>query len=451
MNADGHCFLLSLNERHIGKILGTNTTSVRILVEHGSARNLGDIAMIEGVTTRLHALFPQAELALVHRSGVDTCAWEMPSVAKEPECVLRLLGYPFVWRIPRLERYIHRLALCHMDGIVQPEKLRLAPKCTRETGAATLGDFCQQFDALHIVGGGDLTDIFFGNLLRKCSLIHAFADQRKPVVLTGQQLGPFEHRATAKGLRKALLRAGFVGVREPVDSLAFCRKWHLEPHRFALMGDDSFGLAPAEPPQILETLGRYGLSQGRFLAVNIRVARYAAEHAKHLGTVAKIIGNLVARYGMPALVVPVALGPADSDITAGMALRDVLGEKRLVVMKDELLTPGLVKGVTGCAFGAVGVSYHFCTFALTQGVPAVCIHDGAYYSQKARGLSAFWEDGRLALELRNAVPEVATAQIARTLEDDALRMKLADRSVHAVSRWQGVFDANTLSQFSNSN
>lgn len=48
------------------------------------------------------------------------------------------------------------------------------------------------------------------------------------------------------------------------------------------------------------------------------------------------------------------------------------------------MTPAAVKGVLGRAWGAVGTSYHFCTFAASMGVPVACLYDGSYYSKLVR-------------------------------------------------------------------
>jgi hypothetical protein len=77
----------------------------------------------------------------------------------------------------------------------------------------------------------------------------------------------------------------------------------------------------------------------------------------------------------------------------------MLNEHSIKVMGTDELTPATARGMLGCAFGAIGVSHHFCTFALSEAVPAICIHEGAYYEQKGRGIAAFWGDERLSSPL----------------------------------------------------
>jgi hypothetical protein len=99
-----------------------------------------------------------------------------------------------------------------------------------------------------------------------------------------------------------------------------------------------------------------------------------------------------------------------------------------------------MKGIMGKAAGAVCVSYHACTFALCQGVPAVCLYDGDYYRQKAMGLCAFWSDDRLALDLNECASVEAADRILHVLQDQRLKSALQFRSSTAIQRWETVFD-----------
>ena len=304
----------------------------------------------------------------------------------------------------------------------------------------SLSDFCERFDALHIVGGGNLTDVFYHELFRKCLLIHAFAEQDKPIILTGQQLGPFSSHTFKKALTKSLLKASFVGLREAGSSLALCQEAPLEAKCFDVMGDDSFGLSSVNDNHVLAILSQYGIKENRFLAFNIRIGYYAKEHTKHMKQISKIMDKLSMRFRMPIMIVPIALNESDNDITSGRKLAKLTCSSRVLVLENNNLTPDLVKGILGKAFGAVGVSYHFCIFALSQGVPAVCLYDGDYYSQKAKGICSFWGDNRLALPLRNMDTDEAVDHISRIFEDEQLYEKLCQRSKEATEQWQSIFD-----------
>jgi len=239
----------------------------------------------------------------------------------------------------------------------------------------------------------------------------------------------------------------FLGLREPTASLTFCQKGGFVPQRFKVMGDDSFGLPAATQEESIAFLSKYGLTPGRFLAVNVRMGDYIEEMRAHLAKVADIVSNIALLLQMPVVIVPIAFDASDSDILSGKQLAQAIFSRDVVVIEHTDLNACLVKGILGQAFGAVGVSYHFCTFALTRGVPAVCLYDGDYYGQKGRGLCGFWADNRLALSLPDLTTSSAVKHIMQVFNDDRLRENLPHIADEAVERWHSIFDEQVRRAF----
>ncbi len=412
---------------------------MRILVGHGSVGNLGDTAMLEAVVSRLHQLDPDCTLCVRDRQGLRTDLWDWERVTPTT-FDLALPGLPqvpYLWRYEKQCRAVWRNG-CHalLDRLIDPGQILVG----KGSSALPLDTFCQGYDALHIVGGGNLTDTFPGELWQRCCLIHTFAAQKKPVVLTGQQLGPFRTWWSRDALRRALRKVDFVGLREPTDSLDFCKWAKLSPERYAVTGDDSFGCEAEHSPELDALLSRYLLIPGSFLAVNVRIADYAPSQGNYLQQFAQLVAGLTRHYNMPAVVVPIALNAGDSDIVAGYKLQKVARSGSVQVLNEPELSRRLVKGVLGKAFAAVGVSYHLCTFALSQGIPAISTVDGEYYAQKARGLVRFWGDERLSLPLRECGTDVALKKATDLFDDRQFREVLPRRAKAAVANWQEAFD-----------
>jgi len=429
---------------------------MRLLIDHGTYAysNLGDLAMLEGALSRLLNRFPNADISVIDTGFIDftgnfgnlnkvSLQTDYKFVTDDPNFILRKI--PFGGRrVPGLNA---RIKLPILGALLPPKSMLLANRKT-PLRRMKLTEFCEPFDALHICGGGFLTDTFRSLLLSKCSLILTFIAQGKPVVLTGQQLGPFTNPFHEKTLYRTLRHAAFVGVRESTDSFAICQKAGLETEHFEIMGDDSFGCPASEDLLVSALLDQYGLEPCKFIAFNFRTGFYVKETAKYLQQVAELMLGLANQLQLPILVVPIYIGSdPNNDIEYGKKLAELTQDADILVLDDKNLTPALVKGVMGQAFGAIGVSYHFCTFALGQGVPAICIYDGDYYSQKARGLCGFWKDNRLALSLQNMDPESAVTHTVQVFEDEILREHLKQRAEHAVKEWQRIFDQAVQSAF----
>jgi polysaccharide pyruvyl transferase WcaK-like protein len=416
---------------------------MKILVDHGSTGNLGDTAMLESVVARLREIVPNPTLTVRRRPGMQTNLWGWNDVQSTTlEVSSTIDNPPSMQRIPFFWRYEEQWQTTWSNGcqallgrLIDARHLSLQGNDTR----VSLDAFCQQFDGLHIVGGGNLTDAFASETWQRCCLIHTFAAQEKPVILTGQQIGPFRNRWTRDAVRRALGRAEFVGLRESTDSLDFCKEANLPLDRYIVMGDDSFGLPASASEQTDAVLARYRLQPHRFIALNLRMANYVPADERSLRHLSTLASALARRYDMPLLVVPIELG-TDSDIVAGQKLRGLCGGRGVQVLDEPQLTSGLVKGVLGKAYAAVGTSYHFCIFALSQGVPAVCTFNGDYYSQKARGLARFWDDERLALPLDENYSDASMTRTTSLLEDDDFRTALYERARSALDKWRDVFD-----------
>ena len=425
---------------------------MKILLDHGSAYNFGDLGMLQGVTSRLQLGLPEAGLHIVARSKMPAQAWDhMPGSPADVYHLRLALQYAPRNKRRRLlygvERKVRSRVLGQRDAQDRMD-LRLlvdGPPVTTALLALpdsveTVGEYCSAYDAVHIVGGGFLTDTFKGHIKNPLALIRAFREQGKPVVLTGQQIGPFEDGRFEAAVQAVLRECTFVGVRENGDSLSFCERAGLSEGQYAFMGDDSFGLEPASAETSGQRVRDLGLEPGQFVAVNVRVGSYASEHGRHLERVAAMMEAVADQLGMPLLVVPIAMNEADSDVASGRRLQEMARGADVRVLDGDDLTAAAVKGVLSQAYGAFGVSYHFCTYALDSGVPAVCIYAGAYYGQKADGLARVWGEDRLALGLDGLDAAAGARQLVGVWGDDGLRRELSKRASELKELWQRTFD-----------
>jgi polysaccharide pyruvyl transferase WcaK-like protein len=418
---------------------------MKLLVNHSSGNNLGDMAMIEGVVRRLIHTRRDIHLHVRDNFSLPTEIWTWRNVTRVVIQTLTpkpISDFSWIKKIPYLRRKEAQiketgLRCCYplLGRGLNAHHLQIAEN------RSTLADWCSEYDAMHFVGMGGFADVFMRDVWYYCSLVHAFTGQRKPVIFTGQQIGPIYAWWTRDLIQRTLRQTEFLGLREPTDSLAFCKASNLQTDRFAVMGDDSFGLPSAPLAEVQAILAKRGLTTNGFIAVNLRIAGYAGAAGNYTQKIAEILNRLSKKYELPILVVPIALDEYDSDITSGYLLAEAIADERVQILdQPEELNAAWVKGILGQAYAAIGVSYHFCTFALSQGVPAICIYDGDYYSQKAKGISQFWQDQRLALSLNQIESEDAIRQISGLIEDQKFREDLKIRAETAIAQWTEIFD-----------
>jgi polysaccharide pyruvyl transferase WcaK-like protein len=414
---------------------------MRVLVDHGSSIwNLGDAAMLDGAVRRLLALAPDIEAHVLAASNHVAPILEAPRVHRVEAAVTGPL-----FGAPRVVRSLHgstggsalgnTAAYFALLGLL----MRAAPaRVQLGDGRCRLRDFCDNYEALHLVGGGYLNDVFPRELWRKVALMRAFQQRRRPVVLTGQQVGPFRSRLTEGFAASALRPASLFALRESRDSVDLCARWGIPAERRPVSGDDSFGLQAAAALEVEALLARHGLAPGRFIAVNARVDFYGFREAQ-LERFARLLLELSDRLDIPLAFVPIAVGegPA-SDETTGRRLQERLGSRLRLVSLDPSMA-ALAKALLGSTRAAIGTSYHFCTFALSGGRPAACVSSGAYYGQKARGLSAFWGE-RIDFDLDGLPPAALAREISDGINAGGLEARLAVRAREAASEWSRMFE-----------
>lgn len=419
---------------------------MRLLIDHGAYENFGDLAMLEAALARLRRI-EDSTLHVQHSpmrwpwDNVCEVAYEIRppgTLIRRTARLLRLpetLAGPLRGAAERWRRCAHRALATANFAPVYPMRVGGRP--------ATVHRFCGQFDALYVAGGGDLNDLFPEALWRCCCLIDGFSAQGKPVYLSGQQIGPIRWQESHLLLRSALRRAAYLGIREPNESLRFCERAALDAGRVALTGDDSFGIAPAPEGDVAEVLARHGVERGRFIAVNVRIGRYVAVDADALSRLGRLLNTIQARAGVPLLAVPISVADGDSDIKAARLLAGHISTGEFRVLDRGPFSAQLLKGVLGAAYGAVGMSYHFGTFALSQGVPAVALHAGDYYAQKALGLSGYWRDERLAQSI-DAIDPGTAPKIVALFADNGFRERLRASAEKHAQDWELAFRQNVV-------
>jgi len=426
---------------------------MKILVLHGSSGNLGDTAMLEGTVLTLLRNLPTAELFIIDQPGLRTTIWKLPRVHKQsfPKFSFpyeyALAAVPYFWRYQQQWRHALRGSLALGIGrIFSPNSTRV-PRFQAVEGPRTIKELCDPFDGLYMVGGGYLTDTFPEFLVQACCIAQAFGQERKPILLSGQQVGPFRSRILRALTGRLLRHARFVGLREPTRSVELCRAFRLKPQSYQVTGDDSFGLPFASDAEVSAFLASHRLEPGKFIALNVRLGFYADEHKPHIRMIAQIGESLAHAFGFPIVAVPIAFNEVDSDDRSGEELLRLMTKAKRQRIDSRYLTPSLVGGFLGKAFGAVGISYHFCTFALSQGVPSVALYDGEYYSQKASGICKFWQDDRLAISLQKVSAPGAVDHIAAFFRDSSQRRQLSERARSAIQNWHTVVDQKIQENF----
>ncbi len=257
-------------------------------------------------------------------------------------------------------------------------------------------DSVLESDLVVISGGGDLNDSFQGFAITLLHVLNLAIRYGKRTALVGQGVGPiFDPNSgfVMRG-REVLPKVDVICVRERLKGPAYLEFLNVEGSRVFVTGDDAIELAYNAHTQKL----------GNGLGVNLRVANYSGIEAELQETVGFTLKEAAEKYEAPLLPVPISflnknsVRKPDSD-----PIRELLAQCGITSdggqeMDDPITT---IQQVARCRVVVTG-SYHAAVFALSQGIPAMCLVKTSYYMDKFRGLSDQFNDECEIIDLNDS-------------------------------------------------
>lgn len=406
---------------------------MKILLENGTYQllNFGDIAMLQATIARLRRLQPEAELAAVtfdperlaqYCPGVrpvlpvgksqwrPLAAGSPPSAAVNPGLPARMKATARTWARGLLRRGRHLAAV--QQGLPR---------------ASTSSDYLENLsraDALVVTGGGYLTDAWEPHFLQLLDCLDLAKRHGKQTLLLGHGYGPATKPLLEAAARRVLPHVDAITIREGLYSPRWLRRWGVPPRRFAVTGDDAIALAHARRPARL----------GPFLGLNIRGTDYSGVQGPVLDMLQDAILPLAHELKTEFLPFPISCIPAHPDLATVARL---FAPKPLPNPPGDSLamsTDDVIRRVGQCRVVITG-SYHGGVFALSQGIPAVCLVKSRYYAQKFQGLAGQFGSACQVVALDEGDPSLwlrAAVRKAWSLADEWREELLAaaSRQIH---------------------
>jgi len=375
--------------------LGSGGRSLVAVADVGPSRHVGDEAMLLANVERLRAFDPELRIQLVTDADERSC---------------RQLG---------------------VDEVLRPAH-------GADGGEPLLGALAAS-DGLLISGGGNLSSGWPRLLRLRTMLMRAAHRCGKPIVVTGQTLGPALDPGARVELAEALAGASFVGVRE-LPSLALALALGVPADRLQYQEDDAFLLAPAAPAEVPDWVG------APWIALSLDDSFSAAGSAAGLDRLADDLARIGEGTGARFAFLPHAAGGAGSDLAAGEATARSLSRHGVACEVLPLPEARAAAWLVRNAAAVISSRYHGLVFATAGGVPALGIYRDAYTRIKLQGALAHvglaeWTLHASRAEVGGLWPLFRSMWERRGEVRQAMESAHAAIATRAEARWQRIFAA----------
>jgi colanic acid/amylovoran biosynthesis protein len=376
---------------------------MHVLLDSGDYHfsNMGDVAMLQVAVARLLEIWPSA--------SIDVLTQDSAALAKY------LPGaFPLSWHgrsswmgrgalLGPLEKVARRVTppgSPGIEGVLRQRRPRLFSKLVRTKfrarghPTAELDEFVTALegaDAVVVCGAGGITDHAAAWMVPMLEFVGVAARRRIPTAMFSQGIGPLRDPTLRSVLGRVLPKVNLLALRESEQGPVLLRELGISlGDRLLFTGDDAIELAYGMRPSAL----------GTELGLNLRVARSAHTDGSLVGLLREPIQRFAREHGVTVLPLPIGRSSTSDDAAA---IRELLaGYDDSTDGGSALDSPARLIEQAGRCRAVVTGAYHAAVFALSQGVPTVCLARAPYFSGKFHGLAKQFGEGCSVVDLQSA-------------------------------------------------
>jgi polysaccharide pyruvyl transferase WcaK-like protein len=367
-----------------------------VIVENGDHAHVsrGDGVMLKAALRQLRARWPQATLGVVSSSKTRLrLLGERAALLKE--------GRPDLWRLPDdvlLARTVPTRVLdlwwtATRGRPVGPRMRSTARRACSRAGflREPLGGLRSRLEATRLnpdltlaAGGGYFCDMDADRALSVLDTLEWAQRRGSVTALVSQGVGPIEDGVLLGRMAEVLPAVDRIFLREGLIGPEILRQIGVAPERFQVAGDDAILLSA--PP--------LDVDQRRCIGVSLRSANYLGLDEGSRGWLAQQIAEAARALGAPLKPIT-ACEWGDEDRKPNRAVCAAAWESERDLARSAP-PEAFPEAVLNCRV-VVTTTYHAAVFALSQGLPAVCIYRTDYQGAKLRGLADLYHGSGITL------------------------------------------------------
>lgn len=257
-------------------------------------------------------------------------------------------------------------------------------------------------DLLFNVGGGNLNSIIPEEFYKKGVTYTAASILGKPIVVSGQTIGPFRGRFDRLFARYVLNKPRMITFRDKGISRNRCREIGITKPLLIDAADDAMCLPSLSKRTAMQTVENDpGVTPGWLnrkaeitvcmnMKGSLRLFTSKGKDTNLSGLteiLARVADHILAHYKAKIVFIPTDYHPDVDDRRLHREIAARMAYRHYACCIEGEYDDVTLKGMIGLCNVAVGSRYHFCVFAASLGIPFLGIASGIYQMTKLRGLS----------------------------------------------------------------
>lgn len=281
------------------------------------------------------------------------------------------------------------------------------------------------------VGGGGLNSLLWPEVYCRGLTFWVCKILGKPVILSGQTIGPFNRWLDKKFAKFALNKVDVITLRD-ASSTKVLKDLGVAKPLIKETADDAVLLHHVDREKTNSVFLSEKIELHHpLIGVNMLGSMKAFPKIKMVDQkMAQVADLLISELGAAIVFVPMAAYyPPSSDVVAASKVLELMEHKDKASLIMNEYDARVLKGIIGQLDLAIGFRYHFIVFATTMCVPAIGIYFIEYYRMKIKGILELMEQDKYAVDLGKASPEQIIELAREALSTkDSISQKLEERT-----------------------
>jgi colanic acid/amylovoran biosynthesis protein len=285
-------------------------------------------------------------------------------------------------------------------------------------------------DLLVVCGAGGFTDDTRQWNISILDTIEEAIQRNIPVFMFGQGLGPLSDPDILGRARKILPKVSLITLRGGRGGSALAQSLGVNSSQILTTGDEAVEIAYEAREK----------EAGHAVGINLRVASYSNVNGEMIDGLRPVLHEFARRHNVPLIPVPIAFHAwANDHVTIRRLLQGFDDYSDGGITLDTPLK--VIEQIGRCRIVVTG-AYHAAVFALSQGIPVVCLSASDDYNAKFLGLEDQFGAGceTVFLSASNASERLAAAAERAWQSAENLRSPLLAAARRQIALSQGAYE-----------